>query len=117
VKLQPAATVKGMAVNKDGTPALGVQVNPYVDLTEDVAALKDKDFYNRSKAEHYANMTQDISAFPKTTAEFNFTNLIPGIRYYVTIARTGETTREVRAPKPGEVIDLGKIVVEDRQPQ
>ena len=117
VKLQPTATIKGMAVNKDGTPALGVQIYPVVVLTEDMAPLKERDFYDEDKADLYAHLTQDMSAHLTTTAEFNFTNLIPGIRYYVTIARTGGTTREVRAPKPGEVIDLGKIVVEDKRPQ
>jgi beta-lactamase regulating signal transducer with metallopeptidase domain len=115
VKLQPMATVKGVAVNKEGTPALGVQIYPLIVLTEDEAPLKDNDFYDHDKADFYSNMTQDVLSTPTTPAEFAFTNLIPGVRYYVAIARRGGTYHEVRAPKPGEVIDLGKIVVEDKR--
>ena len=117
VKLQPTATVKGVAVNKDGTPALGVQVYPFIVLTEDVAPLKDRDFYDRGQGGALRQHDPGHVRVPKTAAEFTFTNLIPGVRYYVRIARTGGTTREVPAPKPGEVIDLGKIVVEDKRPQ
>jgi beta-lactamase regulating signal transducer with metallopeptidase domain len=115
VRLQPMATVKGVAVNKDGTTAKGVQVSPIVVLTEDERPLKEEDFVNQDRADFYNNLVQDGYSTPTTPAEFAYANLIPGLRYYVGIYRNGWTYQEVRAPKPGEVIDLGKVTVEDKR--
>ncbi len=114
VKLQPMGTAKGVAVNKDGTPVKGAQIYPVIVLAEGDAPMKGNDFYDREKAEFYSNMTQEMVVSPTSPAEFAFSNLIPGVRYYITIARgpNGRTDREVR-PKAGEVVDLGKVVMED----
>jgi beta-lactamase regulating signal transducer with metallopeptidase domain len=115
VKLQPMATAKGIAVNKDGSPAKGVQIYPTIVLTEDEAPLKENDLYDDDKADFYSNMTGIHLTSPTTPAEFSYTDLIPGVRYYVRISRgQGSTDREVRALKPGEVLDMGKIIVEDK---
>jgi beta-lactamase regulating signal transducer with metallopeptidase domain len=116
VKLQPTATAKGVAVNKDGTPAKGVQIYPMIVLTENETPLKDNDYYDHDKADFYSNMTGNHLTSPTTPSDFSYNDLIPGVRYYVRIARgQGSTDREVRALKPGETLDLGKIIVEDKQ--
>ena len=45
-------------------------------------------------------------------AEFKFDKLIPGVRYYVA---AGGTYHAIPALKPGEVRDLGKIVVKQQK--
>ena len=50
-----------------------------------------------------------LAAYP---AEFSYDKLIPGVRYYVS---AGETYHPIPVLKPGEVRDLGKIVMKQTE--
>jgi hypothetical protein len=49
---------------------------------------------------------------PSYPAEFRIDKLIPGVRYYV---GAGETYHPIPLLKPGEVLDLGKIVMKQTE--
>jgi hypothetical protein len=66
------------------------------------------DFYDEGKIVIYNAFTMEplLSSYP---AEFCYDRLIPGVRYYVS---AGGTHHPIPLLKPGEVIDVGKIVME-----
>jgi hypothetical protein len=107
IRLQPAATAKGTVVDGQGRPAAGLQILPWIALTALDRELRAKDFDdNRNAASYHLFTMQPL--LPSYRAEFNYDNLIPGVRYYIS---AGGTYHVVPALKPGEVRDLGKIVV------
>ena len=94
-------------VDEKGKPLEGSQILPWIVLTRDDRELKAEDFRDESMATAYAIFTQET--LPDShPAEFKYDNLIPGLRYYVGSAGT---YHPIPALKPGEVRDLGKIVV------
>ncbi len=107
VRLQPTATARGIVVDEKGRPLKETQVLPWIVLTKDDRELKPEDFNDESMAAAYPIFTWESlrSSYP---AEFNYDNLIPGVRYFV---GANETYHAIGALKPGEVRDLGKIVV------
>jgi RNA polymerase sigma factor (sigma-70 family) len=107
VRLEPTATAKGTMVDEKGKPLEGSQILPWIVLTRDDRELKAEDFRDESMATAYAIFTQET--LPDShPAEFKYDNLIPGLRYYVGSAGT---YHPIPALKPGEVRNLGKIVV------
>ena len=112
VRLQPAATVKGTMVDEKARPLQRSQILPWIVLTRDDRELNPNDFGDESiKAEVYTMFTMKPlrQVYP---AEFQYDNLIPGVRFYV---GAGGTYHSVGALKPGEVRDLGKIVVKQKE--
>ncbi len=107
VRLQVAATAKGTMVDEKGRPLRGSQILPWIVLTRDNRELTPEDFHNESMAASYPIFTQDPlhESYP---AEFKYDNLIPGLRYYV---GSGGTYHPIPVLKPGEVRDLGTLVV------
>ncbi len=108
VPLQPTATARGIVVDEKGRPLKETQILPWIVLTKDDRELKAEDFDDESMAAAYPIFTWENlrSSYP---AEFHYDNLIPGVRYYV---GANESYHAIGALKPGEVRDLGKIVVE-----
>jgi hypothetical protein len=107
VRLQPAATAKGVVVDRKGQPVKGIQILPEMALTKEDRELTRGDFYDEGKVVIYVMFTMEppLDSYP---AEFRFDNLIPGMRYYVS-ARGNH--HPIPILKPGEVLDLGKIVM------
>ena len=110
VRLQPTATARGIMVDEKGRPLKETQILPWIVLTKDDRELKPEDFDDESIAAAYPIFTWENlrSSYP---AEFNYDNLIPGVRYYV---GANESYHAIGALKPGEVRDLGKIVVKPK---
>jgi RNA polymerase sigma factor (sigma-70 family) len=108
VQLQPTATAKGTLVDEKGRPLERSQILPIIVLTRDDRELTERDFDDESQmATPYALLTAEplLQSYP---AEFKYDNLIPGVRFYVA---AGGTFHAIPALKPGEVRDLGKIVI------
>jgi hypothetical protein len=107
VRLQPAATAKGVVVDHKGRPAKGTQILPWMALTKEDQELTKFDFDDEGKFVVYNMFTME-AILPSYPAEFCYDKLIPGVRYYV---GAGETYHPIPILKPGEVLDLGKIVM------
>jgi RNA polymerase sigma factor (sigma-70 family) len=107
VRLEPTATVQGTMVDEKGKPLQGSQILPWIVFTTDNRELKAEDFRDDSMAAAYQIFTQEpmLDSHP---AEFKYDNLIPGLRFYV---GSRGTYHAIPALKPGEVRDLGNIVV------
>ncbi len=105
VRLEPAATARGTMVDEKGRPLEHTQIIPWIVLTLEDRALKTEDFNDDSMAAAYAMFTT-TPLLPTYPAEFNYDNLIPGVRFYIAAAGTHHP---IPALKPGEVRDLGKI--------
>ena len=112
VRLQPTATVTGTMVDEKGRPLQRSQILPWIVLTRDERELKVEDFDDEGAAVSYTMWTGERlqQIYP---AEFKYDSLIPGVRYYV---GAHLTYHAIGALKPGEVRDLGKIVVK-QQPE
>ena len=108
--LEPAATVTGTMVDERGKPLQGSQILPWIVLTRDDRELKPEDFQDESNAVAYPTFTQE-PLLPSHPAAFKYDNLIPGVRYYV---GSGGSYHAIPMLKPGEVRDLGKIVVKSQ---
>ncbi len=111
VRLQPTATARGTMVDEKGRPLQRAQFIPWIVLTPEDRELKTADFFDDSKAAPYLNFTMN-PLLPTYPAEFNYDNLIPGVRYYIAAGATYH--HAIPALKPGEVRDLGKIVVQQQ---
>ena len=111
VRLQPTATAKGVVVDHKGRPVKGTQILPWMALTKEDRELTKNDFYDEGKLLVYNMITME-PLLPTYPAEFCYDKLIPGVRYYVS---AGETHHPIPILKPGEVLDLGKIVM--KQPE
>jgi RNA polymerase sigma factor (sigma-70 family) len=111
VRLQPAATVKGTVVDQKGRPLERTQILALIDLTNGDRELTIYDFVDNSQVVPYVMFTMEplLQAYP---AKFNYNTLIPGVRYYVGV---GEMHHAIAPLKPGEVRDLGKIVVKQHK--
>jgi RNA polymerase sigma factor (sigma-70 family) len=111
VRLEPTATVKGTMVDERGRPLQRAQILPWIVLTRDDRELKAEDFHNDSMAAAYTIFTTEplLQVYP---AEFQYDNLIPGVRFYV---GAGGTYHAIPALKAGDVRDLGKIVVKQQK--
>ncbi len=111
VRLQPAATAKGTMVDEKGRPLQRTQILASIDLTKGDRELTRDDFIDDLHAVPYVVFTMEplLEAYP---AEFNYDTLIPGVRYYVL---AGEMYHAIAPLKPGEVRDLGKIVVKQNK--
>jgi protocatechuate 3,4-dioxygenase beta subunit len=107
VRLQPAATAKGVVVDDKGRPVRGTQILLWMARTKEDRELTKNDFYNEGKLLVYNMITMD-PLLPTSPAEFCYDKLIPGVRYYVN-ARGNH--HPIPILKPGEVLDLGKIVM------
>ncbi len=107
VRLQRAATAKGTVVDQKGRPLQRTQILAWIDLTKGDRELTRNDFFDQSHVVPYLMFTMEplLQSYP---AEFNYDTLIPGVRYYV---QGGEMYHAIAALKPGEVRDLGKVVV------
>ena len=111
VRLQPTATVKGTVVNQKGRPLERTQILALIDLTNGDRELTIYDFIDNTQVVPYVMFTREplLQTYP---AEFNYDTLIPGVRYYVGV---GEMHHAIAPLKPGEVRDLGKIVVKQNK--
>jgi RNA polymerase sigma factor (sigma-70 family) len=111
VRLQPAATAKGTVVDQKGRPLQRTQILAWIDLTEGGRELSRQDLLDASHAVPYVMFTMEplLQTYP---AEFKYDTLIPGVRYYV---QAGEMYHAIPALAPGEVRDLGKIVVKPQK--
>ena len=107
VRLQPTATAKGVVVDDKGRPVKGTQILLWMARTKEDRELTKDDFYNEGKFLVYNMFTME-PLLPTYPAEFRYDKLIPGVRYYVS---AGETHHPIPILKPGEVLDLGKIVM------
>jgi hypothetical protein len=107
VRLQPAATAKGVVVDDKGRPVKGTQILLWMARTKEDRELTKYDFYNEGRLLVYNMITME-PLLPTSPAEFCYDKLIPGVRYYV---NSGETHHPISILKPGEVLDLGKIVM------
>jgi RNA polymerase sigma factor (sigma-70 family) len=107
VSLQPTATAKGVVVDDKGRRVKGTQILLWMARTKEDRELTKNDFYNEGKLLVY-NMIIMEPLLPTSPAEFCYDKLIPGVRYYVS---AGETHHPIPILKPGEVLDLGKIVM------
>ena len=113
VRLQPTATAKGTVVDEKGRPLGGSDVFAYLDSTKGDRELEVQDFLGNTHAVPYIMFTMEplLQTYP---AEFNYDRLIPGVRYYVVV---NWTLHPIAPLKPGEVRDLGKVVVRARADQ
>jgi hypothetical protein len=108
VRLQPAATAKGIVVDDKDRPIEGGQIIPSIVLERGNEELKEQDFFETGRTTFYSMFTDEpIKA--SDPAEFTYDNLIPGVRYYVQVSRDGGSYHPIPALKPGEVRDLGRI--------
>jgi RNA polymerase sigma factor (sigma-70 family) len=107
VRMQPTATAKGVVVDHKGRPVKGTQILLWMARTKDDRKLTKNDFYDEGKLLVYNMITME-PLLPTSPAEFCYDKLIPGVRYYVS---AGETHHPIPVLKPGEVLDLGKIVM------
>ena len=94
-------------VDQKGRTVKGTQILPWMALYKEDRELTKYDFYNEEKAVVYNVFTME-PLLPTSPAEFCYDKLIPGVRYYV---NAGETHHPIPILKPGEVLDLGKIVM------
>lgn len=113
VRLQPAATAKGVVVDVKGRPVEGVQILPWVTLTAEGRELQPEDFSNHELATGHTSFTSE-PLLPSYAPEFTYDTLIPGVRYYV---GAGGSYHPIPILKPGEVRDLGEIVSKKREPK
>ncbi len=111
VQMQPTATAKGIWVDRQGKPLKEIRIRPELALTKEDRELTQDDFDDEGKVVTYT-MLSDASLLPSYSSEFCYDKLIPGARYYV---GAGESHHSVPILKPGEVLDLGKIVI--KQPK
>jgi hypothetical protein len=111
VRLQPAATAKGVVVDPKGRPVKGTQILPEMALTKEDSDLTRGDFDDEGKVVIYHMFTMEPlrSSYP---AQFCYDKLIPGVRYYVS-ARGNHYPIPIL--KPGEVLDLGNIVMKPQE--
>ncbi len=107
VSLQPTATAKGVVVDDKGRPVKGTQILLWMARTKEDRELTKDDFYNEGKLLVYNMITME-PLLPTSPADFRYDKLIPGVRYYVS---AGETHHPIPILNPGEVLDLGKIVM------
>ena len=107
VQMQPTATAKGVVVDDKGRPVKGTQILLWMALTKEDRELTKEDFDDDGKLVVYNMLTME-PLLPTNPAEFCYDKLIPGVRYYVS---AGETHHPIPVLKPGEVLDLGKIVM------
>ena len=120
VRLEPTATAKGTVVDEKGRPLKNAQVLPWIVLTRDERELKEDDFGDDAVATDYLTFTSEpllqtrayagkvLANQTLNPAEFKFDNLIPGVRFYV---GANGTYHAIGVLKPGELRDLGNIVV------
>ena len=108
VQLQPMATAKGTMVDEKGRPLQGSQILLSIVLTKDDRELKEMDFDDDSRVATWYAMLTGEPFRQIDPADFKYDNLIPGVRFYV---NAGGTYHAIPALKPGEVRDLGTIVV------
>jgi RNA polymerase sigma factor (sigma-70 family) len=119
VRLEPAASVRGKLVDKDGAPAKGYQAYALLLLTKEEGKLSRSDWFSSDRLVIYSNITQDFADRTRNAdGSFLVDNLIPGAQMYLVGAANNQTV--VRTPitlKPGEVKDLGTLVlVKEEQP-
>jgi hypothetical protein len=107
VRLQPTATAKGVVADPKGRPVKGTQILPEMALIKEDRELTREDYYDEGKIVIYNAFTME-PLLPSYPAEFCYDKLIPGVRYYVS---AGGTHHPIPLLKPGEVIDVGKIVM------
>jgi hypothetical protein len=79
VRLQPAATAKGVVVDPKGQPVKGTQILLEINLTKEDRELTRNDFYDEGKVALYIIFTMD-PLLPSYPAEFCYDKLIPGVR-------------------------------------
>ena len=77
-------------------------------LTVEDAPLTQEDFNIQEKVVNYTTLTMEPRPRPQP-AEFIYDKLIPGVRYYI---RTGDTHHQIPRLKPGEVLDLGTVIMD-----
>jgi hypothetical protein len=111
LRLQPAATAKGVVVDHKGRPVKGTQILPWMALTTEDREFTKNDFIDEEKFVIFNAFTME-PLLPSYPAEFRYDKLIPGVRYYV---GAGEPFHPIPLLKPGEVLDLGKIVMKQTE--
>lgn len=112
ITLAPTATIRGRAVGQNGKPIGTVAIGLGIAVADDGKPLRWEDVYDRDRLDLHLHSSWGQSG-KLTPGEFLYERLIPGVRYALTMERGGKLFREIRAPKPGEVIDLGEVVVDD----
>jgi RNA polymerase sigma factor (sigma-70 family) len=117
VPLQPTATAKGIMVDPKDRPLQGAQLLLYMVLTTEQRELTVDDFVPGVGAHAIMYLMFTIEPLLQTyPAEFNYDNLIPGVRYYVgAYVDQIWSFHPIPPLKPGEVRDLGKIVTKPRE--
>jgi hypothetical protein len=111
VRLQPTATAKGVVVDHKDRPVKGRQVLLWMALTNEDRELTSNDLDDEGKSVVYNLFTME-ALLPSYPAEFCYDKLIPGVRYYVS---DGDRPYPIPKLKSGEVRDLGKIVMKERE--
>jgi len=112
ISLAPTATIRGRAVGKNGKPIGTEAIRLAIAVADDGQPLRREDVGDRDQLDLRLQESWN-DAYRLALGEFRFERLIPGVRYALTMEQGGELFREVRAPRPGEVIDLGQVVVDD----
>jgi hypothetical protein len=113
VELQPTATARAILVDPNGRPLEGVQILLYMVLTTEQRELTAEDFGPGDGPHAIINDFFTLEPLLQTSpAEFNYDKLIPGVRYYVLVhLDRNESYHPIPPLLPGEVRDLGKIVI------
>ena len=110
IRLQPTARATGHVVDPEGRPIKDAQILTRMVLTDTRRALTDVDFYDDGPTTVYLMFTGEPlpAASPP---EFTADHLIPGVRYYLSVAaEPGESFHEIPPLMTGEVRNLGKLV-------
>ena len=108
VPLQPTATARGTVVDQKGRPLQGTQILVWIDLTKGDRELDFIDDNTHAAPYIMWLMEPLLQTYP---AEFKYDSLIPGVRYYL---QAGGTYHAIAPLKPGEVRDLGNVVVNQK---
>jgi beta-lactamase regulating signal transducer with metallopeptidase domain len=123
VKLAPMATIRGKVAAPGGAPAPDCQVYASLVLASDRNDLSKQDLFNHDLVEIYGNILGQrhmdfLGNRSGQQGEFTMGGLIPGANFYVTAAQGSGRSAQVPVPdlKPGEVRDLGTLVLEERKP-
>lgn len=110
VKFEPTAAMHGRVLDHDGMPLEGAQILPNIQLIDKGPDLTERDRFDHFVTEVYVQFSGEPlkQVYP---AEFRYTGLIPGVRYFVTwyTREGGHSWRAVEALKPGEDRNVGDL--------
>ncbi len=120
VKLEPTATIRGRYVFSGGGPAAEVSNFPHFRLDPQQEEAEEIEIFNLPFYSNFARMKRgDKPGTSTTDADGNFLleGIVPGAFMYMSLNykfEDGKTYRPVGTLAPGEVKDLGDVVIQSR---